>query len=881
MTFIGNQSGRGRLLIGASLAVLGLAVAQPALAQSAPAQDAPTTPLPDAAAVETEEGPVVVITGQRASDAASLRQKRNSDVTSEVVSANDVGKLPDQNVAESVRRLSGVSVATDKGEGRYLIIRGIEPNLANVTINNQTASAPEPENRNVKLDDIPSGLIGSVTVIKTLTPDLDANAIAGQVDIDTVSAFDKKRLFASARGVTGFYEDTRRSAYEGDASIGGTFGDRKFGLVVAGNYSKRPSFSDDVLSGGRQLIGGVDLPVEMDQRVYDPAIRTRKGAVVNFDFRPNDDVKIYTRYLHSELADVEQRNRFRFLFPTSAAGYSTLNATTAVISSASGRRLLRDRTEITSTDTYSIGGEFNFGGVKVVVEGTHADSTKKDPSRDEIEYRASGVGATFTAGDGRPDSFVVNAAGLNGANYRLNAYRQISRLAEEKLDQARIDLTIPVSGDDDRVVLKVGGKYLRRDRFQDQTGRTLSPVAGSAAALRNVGDDTALNGVTTFDGAYTFGPTIRFDTAKAWVFANAGNTALFTVNANDQISQSKTADYKVKETITAAYAMSTLKFGDLTLIPGVRMEHTKGNTSAIVYRAGFTTLNSTYDSFGSYSYTDFFPGLNAKYMFSDRLQGRAAVTTAIGRPPFSNLAPTVTVDVGGNTVTQGNANLLPQKSFNLDAGLEYYFPGEGGVSVAAFYKRIKNPIFATTALNQTGTFGGITLTNATVNSFGNGDEGSVKGIEFAIQKPFTFLPSPFDGFGINANLTLTDSDLKVPGRTVKTPLVGQASTIASAQLYYEKYGVSARLAYTYRSAYLDTDGGLNVADVSGLSDGYFGKINTVDARIGLRPAKFMELFFEATNLTDAKDYYFFATPNRFREVEQYGRAFRVGLTLTY
>lgn len=886
--FDSNRSGRGAFLCGSSLVALGLTVAHPALAQSAPAQDPAAPPQAGAVAVD-DSGATIVVTGQRASDLASLRQKRDSDVTSEVVSANDVGKLPDQNVAESVRRLTGVSVATDKGEGRYLIIRGIEPNLANVTINNQTASAPEPEARNVKLDDIPSGLIGSVTVIKTLTPDLDANAIAGQVDIDTVSAFDRRHLFASARGVAGFYEDSPRNAREGDASAGGTFGDRRFGLVVAGNYSRRPSYSEDVLAGSRQLVNGIDLPAEVDQRVYDPAIRTRKGAVVNFDFRPSDDIKLYTRFLYSQFADREIRNRFRFFFPTDnnlanttalPPGYSALDASGGTITSTTARRLLRKRQEITSTKTYSVGGDVNLGDVNVVLEGTHADSSKKDPIRDEIEYRASGVGGTFVNGDTLLDSLVANAAALNPASYRLNNYKQVSRLAGEKLDQVRLDVTVPISGIGDDSAIKVGAKYLRRNRFQDQTGRTLTAI-GATAGSRTYASDVAIIVPTIFDGSLTYGPTLNIDTAQAFVFANAANTGFFTVNAADQVSQSKTSDYRVRETVTAAYAMATVRAGDLTVIPGVRMEHTKGRTAAVIFRSGVTTLNSDFDTFGRYSYTDFFPGVNFKYRVADRLQARAAITTAIGRPPFVNLAPTITVDTGSNTVSQGNPNLKPQKSFNLDAGLEYYFPGEGGISIAVFYKRIRDPIFATTALNQTGTFGGVALTNATVNSFGNGDKGTLKGIELAIQKPFSFLPSPFDGFGVNANLTLTDSSLKVPGRTIKTPLVGQADTIASAQLYYEKYGLSARLAYTYRSAYLDTDGGLSVADPTGLSDGYFGANNTLDARLGVRPAKFMELFFEANNLLDEQDYYYFATPSRFREGEKYGRSFRIGLTLTY
>lgn len=875
MTKIVSGRSLGRTLIGVSAGALALAIATPAMAQA-------DTPVQDA---EVQDDGGITITGQRASDRASLLKKRDADTTSEVVSANDVGKLPDQNVAEAVRRLSGVSVATDKGEGRYLIIRGIEPNLANVTLNGQTASAPEPENRNVKLDDIPSALIGSVTVIKTLTPDLDANAIAGQVDIDTVSAFDKKHFFASGRVIGGFYEDTDRKAREGDISVGGTFGaNRQFGLVVAANYSRRPSYSEDVLSGGRQIVGGVDLPVELDQRIYDPAIRTRKGAVANFDFRPSDDVKLFARVMYSQFGDKETRNRLRFFFPTTAAGYTSLTAAGGTIVNTTARRLLRSRQEVTDTTTYSAGGEFDLGGVGIEAEYTHAKSNKKDPVRDEVEYRsftgAGNYGATFLNGNGLLGNFTANAVALNPASYRLNNYKQVSRLAGETLDQFRVDVQIPFDGMGEGSYFKLGGKYLNRDRFQDQTGRTFN--ATGAAGTRTLASDVDQTIGTTFDEAFSFGPTINMASVQAYVFGNNTNTALFTVNA-DQVSQSKTNDYQVKEKVIAGYVMANIKAGGLTIIPGVRMERTEGTTAAVIYRLGVTTLTSAFDSFGHYAYTDFFPGVNAKYEFSRNLQARAAVTTAIGRPPFVNLAPTVSVEGGpaGAVVTMGNPNLKPQRAFNLDAGLEYYFNGEGGISVSAFYKHIKNPIFATTALAQSGTYGGIAVTNSTVNSFGNGSEAHVQGLEFAIQKPFTFLPSPLDGFGVNANLTLSSSDLKVPGRTVKTPLVGQAGTIVSGQLYYEKYGISARVALSYRDAYLDTDGGLNSADPTGLSDGYFGKITTIDARIGYRPVKYVELFVEGTNLTDAQDYYYYATPSRFREAEKYGRSMRVGLSLTY
>ncbi len=823
----------------------------------------------------------IVVTGQRASDRDSLLKKRDAVSAVEVVSANDVGKLPDQNVAESVRRLTGVSVATDKGEGRYLIIRGIEPNLANVTINNQTASAPEPADRNVKLDDIPSALIGSVTVVKSLTPDLDANAIAGQVDINTLTAFDRKKNIFSARYVRGVYENTDRKANEGDLSVGGKFGpEKQFGLVLALNYSKRPSYSEDVLSTSRQVVNGVDLPAEMDQRIYDPAWRTRKGAVANFDWRPNDNVKLYARVMYSEFGDSESRNRFRFFFPGSASSYTNLTADGGDINAGSttARRLFRQRSETTDTTTLSLGGDVYWGPGTLTVQATHAESNKKDPIRDEVEFRASasnGLGATFKLGDEAPDSFVINAAALNPASYRLNNYKRVSRRAGEDLNQLRVDYKAPVSSWGEGSYLKFGAKYLKRDRFQDQTGRTFT--ATGAATSQTLANFQANTFPFIADGKYSFGPTIDFNAARNYVDSNS---SLFTVSASDQISQSVTSDYRVIEKVTAAYAMAAIQKGDLTILPGVRVERTEGDTKAIAFTPT-TTLNSTYNSFGSYSYTNYFPGLNLKYQISSHLLARGAVTTALGRAPFVDLAPTVTVDTSSNTVSRGNPNLKPQKATNYDVSLEYYFPNEGGVSVGLFHKDIENPIFNSTATGQSGTYGGVTLTNAIVNSYANGSSAKISGLEFSFQKPLTFLPSPFDGFGVNFNMTFTDGELKVPGRSVKTPLIGQAKKIASAQVYYEKYGFSGRLAYTHHSSYLDTDGGLNVSDATGRSDGYFGALSTLDAKASYKVTKQFEIFAEANNINDAEDYYFFQNSSRFRERESYGRSYRFGLSYTY
>jgi len=820
----------------------------------------------DAATTTVEE---VVVTGQRASDRESLLKKRDAVSAVEVVSANDVGKLPDQNVAEAVRRLSGVSVATDKGEGRYLIIRGIEPNLANVTINNQTASAPEPESRNVKLDDIPSALIGSVTVVKSLTPDLDANAIAGQVDINTLTAFDRSKTILSARVVRGTFEATDAKSTEGDVSVGGKFGpERQFGLVLAGNYSKRPSVSDDVLAGSRQVVGGVDLPAELDMRSYSPAIRKRSGAVANFDWRPNDDVKLYARLMYSKFDDNETRDRFRFFFPGSAANYSTLNANGGVITSTTARHLVRLRNEITNTTTLAFGGDFNLGKGVLTLQGTHALSEKKDPIRDEFDYRSTGaLTGTFVGTAGLQQSLTAGASALAAGAYNLRQYKQVSRRAEENLNQARVDYKLPIEAWGEGSYLKFGAKYLDRDKFTDATGHVYTRGNGDTLV-----GETSNTIPTVYKGRLTFGPSVDYTLARADFEANKG---LFTDSATDRLVETLGSDFKVVEKITAGYGMVSITRDNLTIIPGVRIEHTDGKTAAIAVTPT-STVSDTYNQFGGYDYTDWFPSVNLKYNFSSNLLARAAVTTALGRPNYADLSPTLAVSAGDNEVTLGNPDLQPQKAVNFDASLEYYFPGEGGISLGFFHKRIENPIFSST-MTQSGTFGGVALVNADVTQMTNGDKARVTGLEFNVQKPLTFLPSPFDGLGVNFNATLVDGKMDVPGRSEKIKLPNQSKRLASAQVYYEKYNFSARLAYTYRSAYLFE---LNTGDASGASDIYFDEVSTLSARLAYRFNK-VEIFAEANNLNDATDYYYYQSRNRFAESETYGRSYRFGLAYTF
>ncbi|MBO9560691.1 MAG: TonB-dependent receptor [Caulobacter sp.] len=806
----------------------------------------------------------IVVSSARAAERRSLQVKKVADNFVEALYANDVGKLPDQNVAEAVRRLPGVSVANDQGEGRYVIIRGVDPRYVNVTVNGQTAAAPEPDSRQVKLDDIPSAMIGSVKVIKSLTPDLDASAIAGQVDIVTLSAFDRHGTFGSARAAYGQFDLNDKNPYEVDGSLGGTFGpDGQFGAVVSANYSKRPVESQNVAGASWTTANGNPIPADFDTRDYN-LTRERTGFVGNFDWRPIDDVQLYLRSAYSKFTDHENRDRFRL--PIAGTIVST-SATTGSFTKATGTRYVRRRDEDDNTKTVSAGGRFNLPVGHLEVDAAYSRAEKTDPLRSEFQF-ATGktMAGTYDLSD---VLFQVTptATAYDPAQYTFKSVNYDHREAVEELKQARIDYSYPLAMIGDDSTLKIGAKLIDRSKTNDRDYTTYDP--GTTAFTL-----AALNPPTlesTYDGRYRFGPTVNYEAAQAYVTTNPTTLKL---NAAKSLSTSLLSDYDVSEKIYAGYAMATLKLGRVTLVPGVRVETTNGDYSAKTFNNVTGTRGA--DTTGSNKYTNWFPSLNAKMDVTDRLVLRAAATTAIGRPDYVSLAPAITVDSTADTVVQGNPDLKPLTSTNLDAGLEYYLPGQGVISVATFFKDIQDPIFTQTLLNQNGTYGGVALTGAAVTTPLNGRKASVAGVEFNIQSQLTFLPDGPDGLGVGLNVALIDSTMRgVPGRNGSLPLPQQSKSVATAQLFYEKYGVSARVAYSYRSKFLYTVG----ADQS--SDVWWDDHGQLDARVAYAFSKGASVFVEGSNLNDEPWRTFVGQDHHLGENERYGRTFRTGVQLSF
>ena len=564
----------------------------------------------------------IVVTGNRLAERRALQTKLAANNTVEALYANDVGKLPDQNVAEAVKRLPGLSVANDQGEGRYVIIRGINPNLVNVTLNGQTLPAPEPDGRQVKLDDIPSAMIGSVVVTKSLTADQDANAIGGEVDIRTLTAFDRNRpFFLDARGSYGRYDLNGRHPWEADAQVGGLFGaDQTFGAVLSVNYSRRPIESENFQ--GSTDFNDAGQPDEFGLRDYN-LVRTRLGVVANLDWHPNDATKLFLKASYSRFTDNETRDQNR-------VDNMALTGDETGTYKGRGSILVRRREEKDNTRSVELGGNFDVGAGHLDLAGTYTRAIKNDPFRSEFNFRtssSSAISGSYDLGES-PYRFGF-AAPFAPASFPLNSVNYDHRHAQEDLYQARADYSLPVAIGDGSTI-KVGGKYLDRHKTNDRDYQQYSLTKGTTFTAANA----AFTGDTDFYGDdFVFGPRIDYDVAQAYVLANPSVLAQSTSNLTSTRNNSLVDDYDVREKIAAGYVMATLKFGDFTLVPGVRVEHTKDSNKAKLITAT-STASDDYNSFGGTTYTNWFPGVNA------RLISPGTSCCARRRPPRSAV-PTI------------------------------------------------------------------------------------------------------------------------------------------------------------------------------------------------------------------------------------------------
>ncbi|AMS17300.1 TonB-dependent receptor [Pseudomonas chlororaphis] len=801
------------------------------------------------------------VVGQAASIDQALKEQRSADSIKSVVHADGMAQLPDENVAEAAQRLPGISVERDQGEGRFVSVRGLGPDLNSVTINGTLVPAPESERRAVALDVLPSELVQSLSVIKTLTPDMDANSLGGTVDVQSLSAFDHKGLFYTGSSEASYDRNTHQTSPKFSGAVSDRFslgdGIDNFGVAAALSWQKRDFGSDNVETGGAwDFEQGAKLQ-EFEQRDYDIS-RERAGGGLNFDYKPDDLSSYYLRTLYSRYKDSETRNAASLEFAEPQAA--------GELGDAEGKRKLKQREETQEIQSYVFGGERMFDLWTLSGQAGYSRSSEDSPGHI--------ANAVFEGNDDFADSGfydkdkprpIVGQGFYDPANFSLDKVEWEKQRTTDTEKNLRLDLArdYDLSGYASQV--KFGGKVSRRNKDNDLDAWVYKDFDELGFSDEQLNLDRFRKGSVDYRLG-RFGPGISGGSIKQLI-GGLDRDAFF-----DE-TESRVNDFKIREDINAGYLMNTLDIDDWRFIAGLRYEGTEFEAKGTGATDGAFQSTAT-----KRRYHHWLPGLHARYQLDKNTQVRAAWTKAVVRPTFGQLAPGFVID--DDEASFGNPDLKPLESSNLDLGIEHFMGRAGTVSAFVFYKDIKNFVY-NTDLAGTGAWTDF----AEAHTFANGDSAKLYGLELAYSQKFDWLPAPWNGLLLGANATFSRSDAEIKGfdaasgvnRKRSIDLPNQSDTVGNLMLGWENDTLSLRLSANYKSDYL-----YELASIDDKAHDLHVDAQTfVDFSARYSLTKSLQLSFEAQNLTDEP--YFVYTGHRSYngQYEEYGPTYKLGLTFTH
>ncbi|MBC7923740.1 MAG: TonB-dependent receptor, partial [Ferruginibacter sp.] len=720
--------------------------------------------------VQTTQIGEVIITGLRRTQIEAVSRKRQALSTREVLTTDDLGRLPDINVAEATQRVAGVNIETNRGEGQFVSIRGIQPSLNNVTLNNTTLASTG-TSRATPLDLMPTEIISSIEVIKTNTPDLEANAIGGTVNINTISAFEKKKPFlvASVDGLVQVQQvdlsnfDRTRLPFRAAVTTGKRFGKKeKFGAVVSANFFRR-DYSASVLDPDGWVWDNYFYPNEIELQIEDIE-RDRFSVSSDFEYRPTDKNAVYLKTLYTRTEEILKNSEFELTMQIGSARPVEQTEFSGRFARGSGELDQAYTDEIENLYSYTLGTRNRFGKLSTDVYATYSraatsinnfDATFENPTATEPQ-----LSLRYNT---RPFFFEIlpeNPAFASDPEiYKLRNLNFTQGPNREEVGEVSADLRYDTKLGKFPAYLKFGGRFRDRSKVVDRTRDAY---------------DLSYGGVTIpSDRAYTLTPFAlptfapvqggaapfvhgRVNTFKDFVDnpANLRDPTRLVYDTLVSQTQSYLNDLNNGESVAAGYLMGVVDLGKLTVIAGLRVESTttESNSAVVATNRGRLTVGNV---LVTNTYTNLLPSVHLKANLTKNFLARASWTNTLGRPDYTflsgvtNLSFTETSRPGVFTgsVALANPNLKPYESSNLDLSLEYYLPQGGIVAVGGFYKRIDNQIYRVVNVFRDTLYAEQRYEQITVTQNRNADAADLYGLEVSYDQAFTFLPAPFDGLG--------------------------------------------------------------------------------------------------------------------------------------
>lgn len=842
-----------------------------------------------------QEGEAIVVTGQRAAIERSIQEKRDAIAIMDVAAADDIGRLPDRNVAEVVERLPGVGVTYDQGEGRYVAIRGVPSELNGYTVNGVELGNPDGQTRALPLDVVSGQLLNRVEVVKAKTADYDGQGIGGSINLITQTAFDfDGRTNLSVNAQVGTQELNDKTPVRGDAMFATRFGsDEQFGITLGGSYSDRTFTSYGLYPDDWRAVTGAargGMPINIKFTDYSLK-RERIGATASLDLRPDDSNSFYLRAIYSKFTEDEYRQRYRLDFATDAllprltfnpGGVTGSVTGTANVGVGAGagpeeRRDLRLEYKEKSIFAAMAGGESRLSDtLSLAYVAALVHNEVREPNQ-LWQFRCNPGAVDF---DFSQEVFTATPrTECTDTQLNFRQYTAQNESGDEDIFQGKADLTWELPGLSDGSFLRVGAKFRGTDKSFNAANDTWT--RGGNAATRFTLAQFGLSGasVESFPAddarAYLISPTIDADKVIAFTAANLASTWFVKDNATT-LANATLSDFAIDEEVSAAYAMANLQFGPFTITPGLRYEHTRSDISGYRLERGATVVKA--DALKTYS--DWLPSVIVRVEPTDSVVLRLAWSRALGRPNYSQLSPGGALAYEPGTVagtfdgsfSAGNPALDPYRADSFDATAELYLGRGTMIAVGGFAKLIDNPIF-TQAQTLTDTdFAGRRFARLTLTQPLNAERGEIYGVEAAVQHQFTYLPGLLSGFGVELTGTLVDSELTLPGGRVST-FPQQSDFLYGAQLFYQKGGIEASVGYH------NTGRSLLAAGATAVADQFNDDLRRLDAKVSYEVLPDMVVFAEGQNLTDEPTRQYQAGNRDWTiQNERYGRTFWLGFS---
>ena len=822
------------------------------------------------------------VIGTKASIISAIEKQRESDQIVSVIDSDALGEFPDTTAAEALRRISGISVENDQGEGRYVTVRGLSGDLNSISVNGATVPAPE-GGRKVMLDGLPTELLDSIEVYKSLTPDQDLDSIGGRVEFNTKSALDLDGTYLKLKANTLYNDQTYNSD---NPKISLTYGDlisENVGHIIGFTYSEKQvvTYNNETGFPAWKLISGnYAIDDDFEGRYYD-LTRERLGITYDIDYRINDESSMYANILWNEYVDDELRYKDEYKMREEQTNVTALGSTITEIRRDAEVRV---REEVRTIRTFILGANTIVSGWDAEFALSNSFAEEDDTDNVDAKFRSSTFNATDCGGlcgsfdysnPQKPRMTLASAITTGAGNIYDPTTMGVDEIEEEDsviqdtISSFQADFTkegFMVS--DIPTTLKFGLKYSTREKEKTVSGFASEPNT-------NQSDYNPITTPVNWPFPNVFGPMAD----PATIFALQGTFGALT---NNYAKPNFDNDFVSEEDITALYLMGTMEFENAVVIAGLRAEDTSFDTLGYNKEDGSSIRASK-------NYTFVSPSVNVKYFVNDDTIVRGAIFRSLSRPGFGETAPVADFDsdgtaADGSTIYKGemgNPDLEPYESTNLDLSFERYYEN-GAVSIGYFRKDVKNAIYPQVTA---GVVGGINFSE--LETYINSNDSSVDGIEFNLFREFVDLPEPFDGLFISLNLTKVDAESDVPSANgvFTVPFRKLADSTENLSIGYDKGKVDMRLSLAQRSDYLDyladDDIETTVDDLNYDNIRFTDDHSQIDFTAKYYLTDNFTLKLDLININDEPEFYYWGGPSRLSQYDEYGRSATIGFTYKY